>query len=353
MEVKEMHIHFEQRLQKMSANKTRKLMSEEIDSLLNLMVDRKLRQSIKPRPGEFQRFEVEQTEVDLVRNHLVERPLKPFYDPANGYYFVDLPSNYWFLLDDAASWVKKCTGNYQFGSSPYLVYFLPFPKSTSPTGPYYQDVSITYVIGANPAVTVFSMLEEHPEHLGYPSKDQRYEIVNRVMATETEEILYWEESSAAFRRNGFLVITTDPTRVYSIKSGASTTAGTKILDTAYTTYTPLAAVRTTPNREMNHSLNSHLLNTPYYTPGEDSFLSRIMQQRLQVYAPKSCIVTSLTMVYLRKPRKISLNLNEHCDLPDVFHNDVVDMAVEHAYNMLLSPAWPTVVQENQQRGTIA
>jgi len=53
--------------------------------------------------------------------------------------------------------------------------------------------------------------------------------------------------------------------------------------------------------------------------------------------------------YIRKPRTISLSLNQSCELADTTHHKIVDLAVEILRLDTKDPVYQATVQDTQNR----
>ena len=66
----------------------------------------------------------------------------------------------------------------------------------------------------------------------------------------------------------------------------------------------------------------------------------------------SFIVRFSRLYYVRRPQKIDLYLNSHCELPESVHPDICDLAVEYIKLLRQDPDWERKLRDNMQRTTI-
>jgi hypothetical protein len=68
-----------------------------------------------------------------------------------------------------------------------------------------------------------------------------------------------------------------------------------------------------------------------------------------IYTSENFIVTRLAYDYIRKPKTISLVLNQTCELSPTLHNKLIDIAVEILRLDIKDPSYPLTVQDTQNR----
>jgi hypothetical protein len=71
------------------------------------------------------------------------------------------------------------------------------------------------------------------------------------------------------------------------------------------------------------------LKSSYYSP-----ISELSNGVLYVYNDISFTVSTVGISYVRKPQPISLYLNTNCELPEEFHQNICDLAVEYVKGRL-------------------
>ena len=87
----------------------------------------------------------------------------------------------------------------------------------------------------------------------------------------------------------------------------------------------------------------------FYKPYKLEPHSTLVDQFLIAYRDKSFIITDLTIDYIRKPREISLVLDQGCELAGEAPRIIVDKTVEYFKLVIENPAYRGIVQDNELR----
>ena len=70
-----------------------------------------------------------------------------------------------------------------------------------------------------------------------------------------------------------------------------------------------------------------LLSDPFNTTKPSGPLMDINDSRINVYTNKKFIVDKVFLNYLRTPKTISVETGQACELPEIFHSEIVEQAV--------------------------
>jgi hypothetical protein len=95
-----------------------------------------------------------------------------------------------------------------------------------------------------------------------------------------------------------------------------------------------------------------LSNTPYWKSTPQSLLACFVDGNLRIVEPQSSIITDSTVIYVKKPRRLSLALNQNSDLPEDYHADLVDLAISYIKLELNKPDWEKTLADNKLNTTI-
>jgi hypothetical protein len=92
-----------------------------------------------------------------------------------------------------------------------------------------------------------------------------------------------------------------------------------------------------------------LFNNTFYNTSVDNSIVTQNLDYFTVYRDKSFIVTKLMVDYIRKPRTISLSLDQTCELADNTHPKLIDLAVELLRLDTKDNSYPASVQDTELR----
>lgn len=129
------------------------------------------------------------------------------------------------------------------------------------------------------------------------------------------------------------------------------------------TTTFIKAARTTPNEGNNNSDSKdsycrlvsneelyHLINHPFGTTSPESPIITIQGDRIAISINKRFILKTLTLKYIRKPRRMNLPLNQSYEIQDErVLAKIIDMTVEYLAATIESTGYQALTIENQQR----
>ncbi len=342
MTVKEMHIEVSQSTQNIAANTRRKLLSEEIDWLLNKNQQRFIQSKVKPRRDGSGGFEVDQVDTDAIRTMLKTTQLSA--EIVEGGYQAYLPSDYAYLINDNSR-TLKCGALLTQVNTLVDLLFLPLPVTGKPAAPFYEEVSVT--VGP----TTFTLAEisaaNHGSYLGVRSKSEVFVIQDVLLHYMRQHLgldVYWERYKTVYKPHTFIIpgFNAGSITVDGAVTAATTATDTRLV-TQQTTGTWVANRLTASNKVMD------LLQVPYYRSSHLSPISELLGNYLKVYGDTGFIVTKVGCTYVRKPRRISLVLGLDCELAEEFHQAVCDLTVEYAKAMMTDPSWEVKLRDNMAR----
>lgn len=350
MNIKEMHIEIQQGTQNLSSNTRRKLLSDEIDWLLNKNLERYIQARVKPRPDGSGGFQVDQLAADSIRTLLKYRDITP--EQYDGYCQAYLPDDYMHLIRDESKSLNLCgaaepeTTN---TAEEVVIFELPPAKGKGTPTKFYTDLtsiyinSKTYVLSdllKQNGVTTFSGLSSSAE--GFLIRDFWLNHVRNVLRKE----LYWENYRDIYKRNSFIA------PVSQVGAGANATSDsepgcTSEASCSYVTHTTAGDWRA--NRLESSERIGNLQNTAFWKSSHLSPISELYGGYLKIYTDESFIVTKVRVNYVKKPRRMSLVLGLDCELPEQFHQGLCDQTIEYVKGLYQDPSWETKLQDNMLR----
>lgn len=380
--VLEAHIEVLQGLQKVSAYTEDMFNADEIDLHLTRQQERLLEEIVNKR------FEDKQSGLDFIRPLIVKnkalRVFTPeigvdtFYEP-NMVYSV-LPADYYHLVNDRSKVVTSTDSSIcsnltaiktlnQLNHTTYIS-GLVIPEPTNTSAPYYHSTKIDIIkegttttlnlpLGlnniksANSWFTVANYIREN--------------AVNLLRSAGLNNIeIYWERFRDYYYPKSFIFVTTDSTislvRIRWIISSVNGNPG----GTGQNTFTGI--IYKTPNYTSTNipgytaTYTSNLLTETdeFYEQELNSFYkskasnpkSQISDGLLMAYERPSFLISELNIDYIRKPRHISLALNQNFELGGDAPRIVVNRTTEFLKLAIENPTYKEVLIDNKTHNQI-
>jgi len=325
MTVREMHIELDQSLQQIAAHRTRKYMPEEKDWILNKMQNRLIQSCIRPNKDGTGGFEIDQLGVDMLRNLIVSGvELVPYIDPGKNRYMCFLPADYSNLLSDWSFTTLLCTSVPANTATDLLdVYAIKQVRSEKESAPYYETVTVAF---GDSIVTVPDDLPYANKYTGYNRKED-ISLLAPWIAPKGN--YYWEQLGDIYRPGHYLLL---------VPYGSTINTSITVDGTDYTDYEIVVGLelkhhtgngsqvdnRLTPSNKVS-SLNA----TAFYKSSHYSPISEIKGKLLYIYNDSSFTVSKVGISYIRKALPISLSLGTDSELPEGFHQQICDLAIEY------------------------
>lgn len=360
MLVFEMHVAFNQRIQEIASYKKDKFKAEEIDLLLNKAMFRLLEQGINKK---FQDAQINLSHVRaLIQKNKIEEVIipattDPLYEENNPNYYSIVPPDFYWLVNARVETIKNTVDCNEL------------PELSTTNKPEYVAVCAFPALGttpffANTSVTSSSLgsLYTSPTEIaaGFVSSRSKYVVVNNIMEkfyrSYTNIKAYWERYRDVYYKDSFIFVGSQPIGTMTVTSNGNSTTVAATL-TNYPIYNRAGiddlenvsvAIRSTRISEENDLYSSLKQNQYYNTRVEEPVLDQL-QDFFIIYRDNSFIISRLYFDYIRKPRTISLPLNQSCELADTTHQRVIDLAVEVARLDIKDPAYQLTVQDTQLR----
>lgn len=349
MTVHDQHIEFNQSLQQVAANKTLKYLPQEVDWILNKMQDRFIQLRMKPKVSErgipTGGFEVSQLDSDAIRTIIVSSyDLTPYIDQDGRRYRCFLPPDYSYLLSDWSYTTPTCGTSPTVKTNTMYITALRQDQSIKTAPQYYTNLQIQ--LGPN-LVTI-------PSDLPYGNKYNGYEAIRDIDFIRKYISLkgqwYWERFDNLYYPNYYIFPTTNPQSSLPpfISIDGNTTMVTKISSYALSTHPNTGAYY--DNRLSATSNISGMVSTPFIKSSYYSPISELSNGILYVYNDNSFTISNVGIAYVRKPQPISLYLGTNCELPEEFHQNICDLAVEYVKGRLNDlPGYQQTKADNDTR----
>ncbi len=375
--VLEAHIEVLQGLQKVSAYTEDMFNPDEIDLQLMRQQERLIEEIVNKR------FEDMQIGVDFIRP-LIEKNIKlqifipglaeEIFEP-NMVYGV-FPSNYYHLVNnrsivttsqdptlchDLTSYKNNTAVSQKALIERVAVLVLPAPNN--PSSPYYYSTVLTVTSTAGNTVKTLPAALNNLK-----SANSWFQISNYIL--ENIDIpgvrIYWESYRDVYSPKSFIFVTTD-TQITGVNISWQTASGNPALagnqsatftDKSYQVPNYLKA--NLPGFVQTQIANTLTETDEFYTQELNVFYktskknpkSQVSGDFLLSYEDKSFLISDLYVDYVRKPKHISLSLNQNFELAGDGPRIVVDRTVEFLKLALENPAYQAVLSDNQGRNQI-
>ncbi len=340
---REIHIEIGQSTQEIASNIYDKFLVEEIDWIYNKVRDRFIESCVRPRKDSSGAFELNQTSADDIRDIIIRDFESPTLRDKAGKAYINLPSDYLFLLNDRSGVISDCSNDFTLVTSNSIEYrgTLEFDDSQADTN-FYSEVIITI----NGEI-VFD-IQDYDISEGLNSVNEKFVIINLILETLNRAgyNVYWERYSTIYSRDTFIFV------------GDSTFTGTILVDGISTSLVPSSVTNQiftdeepefeVPNRLTNSgALYDILKNNTFHKTIPKSPITNLASNQLYVfYDEERFIVNRLFIDYIMIPPKMSLPLNQSCVLSSSAQRKVCDLVAEYIKNIIASPEYETKLKDN-------
>jgi len=353
MLVREMHIGIDIGLQKMNSEKLEDFGPEEKDWVLNEIQLRhiKNRSSRKSNPKKDGLQDTVKRYEDI--EDLIETASLPVYKKDSETMFALLPQDHFILLDNTSEVIYDCNGITKTeGTTTKKISVVPFKEDLTKL---YEEYNLAYDDGTG-LVTIFDMqdyafTENATVGGGLKDNEERFyivahvkEIVNRIDGLEVR----WENYNGKYYPNSFIFVT-DTQGALNIT--ATLQVGNvevyNFSDLTFTTYsTNTPVLKKYPHRLVKTDDLRHLMNHSFGTTKYSSPLTTRSKKILNLFHNERFIFNRLHVEYIRKPRLISLSLNQSCSLNEALHEEIVDEAVQLIKARINDVGYRNIINEN-------
>ena len=370
----DMHIEVLQGLQKVDSFQQDMFQPEEIDFQLNKQQDRFIEQLTN------QKFQDRQVRLDYIKNLIVKNKTLPVYIPlatdsnfeANMQYGV-LPSNYLHMVSDRSEIVtrKSCDDiMYTPTETNETIQVLQFPDpDVDPTtGSYYLGLEITpdgdttnklykTRFDVNPLDPTLGSKITEPDYISPLVKDILENIDLKTFGNKDQ--VYWEYYRGEYYPKSFIIVSTERFSITtflndgnpqgSITSQASPIPVQGVIKKNVLKDNSDGLTTIVENKLSEGDELYEFRKNTFYKPTIQEPHSTLSEGFIYLYREASYILTALTIDYIRKPRQISLLLNQGCELAGSAPRLIVDAAVEYFKLVIENPSYQGILQDNQIR----
>lgn len=330
--IQEMHLQIDLGVNKLNSNLYDIILPQEKDYFLNMAQERFIKQRYSSKSNSKREgFEMSQKRIDDLRSLLVPNYYDKTYKLTTGDFDLATKSKFYFPEDYML-----------LTSSRSKVTYNPCGKIVSNTA---NENTFIAKININPAIESYQFLKVwvdgtavinfadattlslYPELANLTREDKGVAlqfILKNIAATGLSFYSAYKEHSAD------IVVVGDCVIGFSYVSGATAPVSTVTSSTeTYTYYTAQGTVDIVPNRFAQQDDVYILQQDPFNkTSVLDGPLTIIHSNSIDVFfEPDNFIVNEIAISYLRKPKLMSLAINQSCELSEETHSEIVRDAV--------------------------
>ncbi len=361
MTTRELHLAFNQRAMEVASHKRDKFFPQEVDAYLNKAMYRLLEKGVNRK---FQDTEINLSHVTalLKKNKILEviipQTNDPMYEEHLDSVYTTIPPDMYWLVNGRVETINdplNCEVAPTLASTTLQewVAVVPFP-SPNGSSPYYPSLQVT----STSAGTLYTA--PSPISAGVTSTSSAYVFINDILEelySHATVRCYWERYRDIYYKNSFIFVSYSNLGTFSITATGVTTSSAAQSATSYNKYNRALISNITSKNvalypvKVNEAnfLYSSLRENVFYNTRQREVSCDQTQDYFTFYADDSFIVTRFYFDYIRKPRTISLLLNQSCELADTIHPKIVDLAVEIMRLDTKDQAYSATVQDIELR----
>lgn len=358
MTILEAHIEFDQKLQRVAANVTRDFQPEEKDWFLYLGCLEFIRRSVVPKRNQDGLTTLFQSTKPLFDDveELVTSTTLPLFKGNNNYeLFTILPYNYFLMVDDVSQ-VKNYCKLIQFGQQTVNKYYcvVPFSKDTTNT-PNNLYNGFTISLDSNIIFDLSNYESIYNKDIltnsGLIDNDLNFYIINLVLQelnkSNNLEVRWENYGNLISVPNAFIFISDTPFNNIQTNLNGLNIYNVNTLPFIRLTSNETFQLNKVSNRLIKSELLYQVLNFPFGKSVPHSPVSTMQSGLLKVYHNDTFISDSVDLIYIRRPRKPNLGLNQMCDINPNHHDKIVSLAVELTAHYALAPNLRAVIESNK------
>lgn len=339
----EVQIEINQIVQKFTSNAYDDFLPEEIDWIYNKVRDRFILSCVRPKADGSGGFQINEAYADYISTIIKRNVELTTYKEKVDEAYSMLPGNYSYLLNDRSYVLSDCSDSFTANTTSHTEYIgkLLFSNSPKTTAKYYD----TFNIVLN-GTTIFD-INNYNISAGLNAKNEKFVLIHLVLEVLRRDGInvYWERYRNTYERDTFIIVSsTQPTGSIIIDTLTNilqvSSSSLQVFNSTFEKEVPNRLTKTTalPDVKSNNVFHKPIPNSPVTT---------LADNKLYVfYSEKRFIVNKLIIDYVRKPQKLSLILNNSCELPEIGVLKCCELAGEYIKNIIESPAYQSKLQDN-------
>lgn len=336
-----MHIGIDLILQKVNSNIISSLEPEEKDWVLNEEMYRFIKQRTEPKSNDKRLgFERNQKRYDDIKPLLQPATLSCYTRDTESV-FSFLPSDYIFLVNDRSLTKDLCGNAYStVGTTAVNKHILCLPILDD------ENLYVDTIISIND-VELFSTANYPQFEDGLSAVDAKFQLIPFIIEALRKagyECKY--EYFHSIQCLGGIVVVGDVALEADVYYGdthyiyqSTTQSYTKINSN-------ISGLKEYENR-LSRTQDIHTIRTYSFSKSVfDSPISGLEQGKIYAYHEQKFIIAGINIEYIRKPKQISLPLNQGCELDEPAQKEIVENSAKRIAGLTGSQNYPNIINEN-------
>jgi hypothetical protein len=344
MTPQEMIIGVNLELQKINSNSNSSFQDEEIEWFLYDETLRFIKTRMRPDLLKGVGFQDDEKRYDDLENLITPVSLPAYVDAGGDCIFAYLPYDYMHRINDRSLTKDLCGATYN-----------PTVANTSFYTAKYLLPSI--------ALSTYSSLQIFINSVGYffatdyfpsglPDALAKFQLMNYIQEVTNKltitnpPVSKYEKFMGQYQSGSLIVESSVAFTLAHSYTGSGGTIQFPITQTQLSTVSAITGAKEVPNRltktDLLHDIRrSSIANTKHYSP-----LSDINDGKIRVWHDKKFIVSGIKMDYIRRPKKISVTLNQGCELNENVHPEIVVNTAKRLAGITRSEIYQNLAIEN-------
>jgi hypothetical protein len=355
MTTAEVHIDFQQKLQKVSSYVFNDYSPQEIDWVINEHQFKLLRTMLTRSSNRKQEgFEDTQIRVDLFEALKEVKTLTAFH-ASNEEQYVILPPDYFQLINEVSNLQYNCLGLVKSPTA-YTLYTLVFKFPVITTLAHYASLKIYYTVNGVDTL-VYNAANYSTMYSSFGSLEEKFYAITHIFETlnkRSDVEVYWERYGDSYTSDSFVFVTKNPLITSVTFNINGVPIGDDFSGAAKTITTSLSAkqYKSRDNRLVKSEKVYRYLRNPHNTTSHESPLETMRKGQLRLYTNSFFYLDSLTIEYLRRPLYMNsrtgqtIELGSTLGLKQEITRQIVDAAVQTTAARLASGNYQFIAQEN-------
>lgn len=273
---------------------------------------------------------------------LIESTSLPVFARDNSSVFTYLPTTYFSRINIRSLTKDLCGKDYNPTTAIQKIYTTSYVLPVN-TDNFYQDLIVK--LGSTTILTVADYYST-----GIKSLKSSFELINiliDILNSQPGIEAKYETSKGVYNKGAIIVssnLTFTITNNYTFSGVKVDTFTPTSKD--YTQINTITGTQEYDNRLVKGEKLFSMLNTNFSTTFYDSPITTLQKDSIVVYHKKKFILSSINLDYIRKPKKISLILNQGCELSENVHEEIVDNTAKRIAAYVLSQEYNNIINEN-------
>jgi len=273
--------------------------------------------------------------------------------------YCPLPGRFAYPLRQTGSLKWACPSLIETSSDAYEYRRDMEFKQSIDTGTYFKTLAIFYV-----GIELFRMTDYFPN--GFKTLEEKYRLINLILEIMNFDgskgiksklgfyyQIYWESYKGEYIKDKFIFITYDASSEgksigLNETVGPTGDTGTITKNTfSKSITTSTTTIRSSPVRIYESENIAWSSVHPYSKTNFQSPLAYIEEDVIYIFRNNEFIVESIKLNYIRRPRRVDLDLERSCELSQEAQKEIVNMAVTNCLERVEAGRYKTSLTENK------